>query len=73
MLTLTSKVQFLKGVGEARARILETKGISTVEDLLYYVPRRYQDRRHPKTVGELQAGETATVVAPIAGAGLYRP
>ncbi len=73
MLTLTSEVRYLKGVGEARARILESKGIRTVEDLLYYVPRAYQDRRHPKTVGELRPGETVTVVASISDAGLYRP
>src|SRR5882672_5188640 len=68
MLSLTSEVRFLKGVGEARAQILEAKGIRTVEDLLYYVPRKYQDRRHPKTIGELVAGETATVVAPVLAA-----
>ena len=50
---LSTEVRFLKGVGEARAQILEAKGIRTVEDLLYYVPRKYQDRRHPKTIGEL--------------------
>jgi ATP-dependent DNA helicase RecG len=73
MLTLSGRVQFLKGVGEARARILEGKGILTVEDLLYYVPRRYQDRRHPKSIGELMPGETATVVAPIITATLHQP
>jgi ATP-dependent DNA helicase RecG len=69
-LALTSEVQFLKGVGEARARILEKKGIRSVEDLLYYVPRRYQDRRHPKTIAELAAGETATVLATVSRAAL---
>ncbi len=69
-MTLTSEVRFLKGVGEARAKILEDKGIRTVEDLLYYVPRKYQDRRHPKAIAELTAGETATVVAQVAGAQL---
>ena len=73
MLTLTSEVQFLKGVGEARARILDGKGIRTVEDLLYYVPRRYQDRRHPKDIAELVPGETATVIAIVFSATLRRP
>src|ERR1035438_5535232 len=72
MLTLTTEVRFLKGVGEARAKILEDKGIRTVEDLLYYVPRKYQDRRHPKIIADLVAGETATVVAPVAGAMLRK-
>jgi ATP-dependent DNA helicase RecG len=65
-------VRFLKGVGEARAKILEDKGIRTVEDLLYYVPRKYQDRRHPKIIADLVAGETATVVAPVVGAMLRK-
>ena len=73
MLALTSEVQFLKGVGEARARILEAKGIVTIEDLLYYVPRRYEDRRHPKEIAGLVAGETATVVAPIFRTSLHQP
>jgi ATP-dependent DNA helicase RecG len=69
---LTTEVRFLKGVGEARAKILEDKGIRTVEDLLYYVPRKYQDRRHPKAIADLVAGETATVVAPVVGAMLRK-
>jgi ATP-dependent DNA helicase RecG len=67
---LTTEVRFLKGVGGALAKILEDKGIRTVEDLLYYVPRKYQDRRHPKAIADLVAGETATVVAPVIGAAL---
>ncbi len=69
-ITLTTEVRFLKGVGEARAKILEDKGIRTVEDLLYYVPRKYQDRRHPKVIADLVAGETATIVAPVVSATL---
>jgi ATP-dependent DNA helicase RecG len=65
---LTTEVRFLKGVGEARARVLENKGIRTVEDLLYYVPRKYQDRRHPRPIENLVPGETATVVAPVVNA-----
>jgi len=69
MLTLTSPVQFIKGVGEARARILENKGIFTAEDLLYYIPYRYEDRTRICGPGEVHAGEMATVIAQVVSAG----
>ncbi len=43
-LTPTSDVKYLKGVGPARAEILASRGIKTVEDLLDYAPFRYEDR-----------------------------
>ena len=46
-------VQFLKGVGEGRARLFADAGIETVRDLLFYFPFRYEDRRHPARVAEL--------------------
>ena len=71
MLTLATELTYVKGVGPERARILETKRIVTVEDLLYYIPRRYEDRTHPRPLGQLLAGETATVVAAVHGARAY--
>ena len=68
MLTLATELKDIKGVGPERARILETKRIVTVEDLLYYIPRRYEDRTHPRTLRQVQPGETATVVAAVRGA-----
>jgi len=73
MMILTTEVKYLKGVGPERAGILETKGIVTVEDLLYYVPRRYEDRTHPRTVGQVEPGETATVVAVVRSARAHHP
>jgi ATP-dependent DNA helicase RecG len=69
-LTLSSPVQYIKGVGEARARILEKKGIFTAEDLLYYVPFRFEDRTRVRGPGEVQAGEMATVIAQVVSAGM---
>src|SRR5213592_1159276 len=43
MLTLTSPVKFLKGVGPKRAEALQRLGIRTAGDLLYHVPHRYLD------------------------------
>jgi len=68
-LTLATELTYVKGVGPERARVLEGKGLLTVEDLLYYVPRRYEDRTDPKSIGEVRPGETATVVAIVRHAG----
>ena len=72
MLELSTPVQYVKGVGPKIAEILGEKGISTVEDLLYYLPFRYEDRINPRTVAELRPGEMASVVAEVRTSGLFR-
>src|SRR6516165_1918827 len=52
--------------------MLLEKGISTAEDLLYYLPFRYEDRLNPRGIGELRAGEMATVIAEVRTSGLFR-
>ncbi|MEX2264564.1 MAG: ATP-dependent DNA helicase RecG [Bryobacteraceae bacterium] len=65
---LTSPVAYLKGVGSGRAAMLEAKGISTVQDLISYVPFRYEDRGNVKTIDRLAPGEMATVLAEVRAA-----
>jgi ATP-dependent DNA helicase RecG len=72
MLQLDTPVQYVKGIGPRLAEVLLTKGISTVEDLLYYLPFRYEDRLNPRRIGELQAGEMASIVAEVRGSILLR-
>ena len=67
---LDTPLTYIKGVGPARAAMLEAKGLSTVEDLLGYVPFRYEDRSNVKTVTELAPGEMATVIAEVRSASL---
>jgi ATP-dependent DNA helicase RecG len=67
---LASSLTYVKGVGRARAAMLEAKGLSTVEDLLAYVPFRYEDRSNVKAVNELAPGEMATVMAEVRSASL---
>jgi ATP-dependent DNA helicase RecG len=55
----------VKGIGPARAAMLEAKGLLTVEDLIGYVPFRYEDRSNMKTIGQLAPGEMATVIAEV--------
>ncbi len=72
MLELTTPVQYVKGIGPKLAEILATKGISTVGDLLYYLPFRYEDRLNPRGITELRAGEMATVIGEVRNSGLFR-
>jgi len=44
MLELTTPVQYVKGIGPRLADVLAAKGIHTVDDLLHYLPFRYEDR-----------------------------
>jgi ATP-dependent DNA helicase RecG len=72
MLELTTPVQYVKGVGPKLAEVLATKGISTVGDLLNYLPFRYEDRLNPRGIAELRAGEMATVIGEVRNSGLFR-
>ncbi|MBZ5727712.1 MAG: ATP-dependent DNA helicase RecG [Acidobacteriia bacterium] len=67
---LTTPLTYVKGIGPARAAMLEAKGLVTVEDLLGYVPFRYEDRSNMKTIAQLAPGEMATVIAEVRAAKL---
>jgi ATP-dependent DNA helicase RecG len=72
MLELSTPVKYVKGIGPKLAEILATKGISTVGDLVYYLPFRYEDRLNPRGIAELRAGEMATVIGEVRNSGLFR-
>jgi ATP-dependent DNA helicase RecG len=67
---LATPLTYVKGIGPARAAMLEAKGLTTVEDLLSYVPFRYEDRSNMKTVAQLAPGEMATVIVDVLSAKL---
>jgi ATP-dependent DNA helicase RecG len=54
-------VQFLKGVGPKRAKLLEKLGVRSAFDLLQLVPRRHEDRRVITAVEDLRPDVIATV------------
>jgi ATP-dependent DNA helicase RecG len=66
---LDSDVQFLKGVGPRRAEQLARLGLKTLEDLLYHLPFRYDDRRSIAPISRLRPGEEATCVGEILAVG----
>jgi ATP-dependent DNA helicase RecG len=63
---------YVKGVGPRVAEMLAPKGILTAEDLLYHLPFRYEDRQNPRSLDELQPGETASVIAEVRGSLLMK-
>ncbi len=52
-----TSVQFLKGVGPARKKLFGNLGVHSIEDLLYFFPRRYEDRRKITPISALKPGE----------------
>jgi ATP-dependent DNA helicase RecG len=67
---LQGSLQFLKGVGPRRAADLQRAGLSTVEDLLYRFPTRYEDRGHFQTIASLKPGVVASVAAEVLSCGI---
>ena len=62
---INTNLQYLKGVGPARVEILNKLGLFTIEDIIEYFPRTYEDRGVYKKISELIDGETATFSAVI--------
>ncbi|MGC2754613.1 MAG: ATP-dependent DNA helicase RecG [Candidatus Acidiferrum sp.] len=62
-LALSTEVRMIKGVGPQRAELLAKRGIYTFEDLLAYLPFRYEDRIHFSNIKDIQPGGTYTIRA----------
>ncbi len=62
---LALPVQFLKGVGPKLAARFAAKKINTVEDLLYFLPRTYEDRREIRKINKLETEKIQTVMATV--------
>jgi ATP-dependent DNA helicase RecG len=68
-IALHNPVKFLRGVGPQRAATLEERGISTVADLLGYLPFRYEDRIRFTPIAEVVPGQVCTVFGEVAAGG----
>jgi len=62
-------VHFIKGIGPKRLSIFQKQGINTVEDLLYYFPKRYEDRSNFIKISQLKEGQYYTVKAKVLARG----
>ena len=62
-MSLGTEARMIKGVGPQRAELLAQRGICTLEDLLGYLPFRYEDRIHFSRVKEIQPNGTYTIRA----------
>ncbi len=62
---LSDPVRYLKGVGPRISDILSKKDIQIVEDLLFYFPRRYEDRRNIKKISSINKLESVVIFGKI--------
>lgn len=62
---MATPVQFLRGVGPKMAARFAAKKIETVEDLLFFLPRTYEDRREIRKINKLETGKVQTIVAAV--------
>src|SRR5688572_31650021 len=70
MIALDTPLQYLKGVGPRRAADLQRVGLTSVEDLLYRFPIRYEDRGSFQTIASLRPGTAASVAGEVVTSGI---
>ncbi|MDP3791286.1 MAG: ATP-dependent DNA helicase RecG [Candidatus Omnitrophota bacterium] len=66
---IKTPVRYIKGVGPKKSEILSKIGINTIEDILYYLPRRYEDRSSIIPIKDLKIGESQVVQGEIVVSG----
>lgn len=57
---LSSEIKYARGVGPKREKLLQKLGINTLEDLIFYFPREYEDRRRVLSLKDVLVGEKVT-------------
>ena len=67
---LETPIQFIKGVGPKLAEAIARRGVLTVEDALYLIPHRYEDRRELRSVAKLRPGVTEVFSGEVVSAGI---
>ena len=69
MISLSDSLQYFKGVGPRRIKLFKKLDINSVEDLLYYFPRRYEDRSNLVKISKLEIGKLYTIKGQILAKG----
>jgi ATP-dependent DNA helicase RecG len=65
----TISIQYFKGIGPKRAKSFLDRGVHTIEELLYYFPRRYEDRTNFARISQLKEGQIYTIKAKVLAGG----
>lgn len=60
-MSLDLPIQYVKGVGPKRAVLFQRLGIETLRDLLYFIPKRYEDRSNLKPINSLESDTYQTI------------
>ncbi len=63
-------INYLTGVGPARAELFRKMGIMTVRDLLWHIPHRYEDATTVAPISSLRPGMEATVIGEVISKGV---
>jgi ATP-dependent DNA helicase RecG len=66
---LFSDVQYLKGIGPSKAKVLKEHNISNVFDLFFYTPRKYLDHSRMVPMSHLEEGQTMTLIGTVSSYG----
>ena len=59
---LSMPMQYIKGIGPKRARLLGKLGITTIQEALFCFPRRYEDRRRIEKIARLRPSDKPTTI-----------
>ncbi|HAO93794.1 MAG TPA: DNA helicase RecG [Deltaproteobacteria bacterium] len=70
--TLKAPLSSVKGIGPKLSELFAKKGLSTIEDVLYFLPIRYEDRRNIKRIKELLPGEHGLTTGEVLASGEAR-
>ena len=60
---------YIKGVGPARAEVLDRHRLKEVRDLLFYFPRAYLDRTNIVPIGKLKVDQSVTIIGRVKACG----
>ena len=72
MLALDTNLELVPGIGPRQAALFAARGLVFIEDLLAYLPFRYEDRSRMRRIAELEPGVGATLLAQVRAFHLLR-
>ena len=69
---LDAPITVIRGVGSKQSSLMRKLGLNTIEDLLYFFPRRYDDYSALKTIGQLKFGDEITIIGKVITIATYK-